>query len=363
MPRKRAGNVAEDLSVEVLQQEVERIQAWLDSIPLTSPARYTSCSLAHRQDWRGRDPGSAALQSEAYQDFAEDIGEDGYPYLEGQCLEVDELYAAEPVHCHGRDQLAGALSGSLAMASTADTPDMAGSMSSNSVPSRAFFGPEQAEIQALSGELARRRRRVRSLAERAAQLELELNGEPTQADVGAQRDILRLLQRSVTRLKASTERAPKKVAVREDQLRQNRAAEALLLMQSRLGELRQMYLQMGERCLGLEQQMGAQRQETGAQEDLRNGELPMAEEAGLLSGAIADHQRWLTQAEEEVQQLQSEVVEAVKRRDEIQREEAKLMLAAAKDRETLEHLRAQLRRSEAHNKTLESEARALGLRR
>jgi len=224
-----------------------------------------------------------------------------------------------------------------------------------------WSGRQQAEVAAASEglrrELAGRTRQVRSLAAALTTCEEKLAAQPSAADAGAQRDVLRVLQRTAarlnSRLRATTEEAE---ALEEERaqgemeeacaeegrrrlLRQgggSAGAEALVSMQKHLARLRHMYVAMGRRCEGFEHRLDS--------------------EGGLL----ADRRELLERSEERLRALSGELGAAERRCAGVRQEEARLEAAAEQDRRTLEGLRRQLQRSNARNAGLEVEAQLLG---
>lgn len=225
----------------------------------------------------------------------------------------------------------------------------------------------QSETADLQRELSGRSQRVHTLATRLARCEGELSGQPSAADVGAQRDVLRVLQRTVARLQPrlrasaqESEALEESTAVEEacaaaekqwSRQGAENGAKALMQMQAQLAHLRHMYATMRQRCEGME------KGSNGMEED------PAAwnEQRCYWEDALGDHRLWLARGEDELRQLHGEFSAAEQRCAAVCREESHIEAAANQDRVVLEELRRQLRRSNARNAGLEVEARLLGL--
>lgn len=203
--------------------------------------------------------------------------------------------------------------------------------------------------------------RIRELAERASSLEGGLAEEPSAADVGAQQDAIRILERALASLRpeahalsaeeselrdrAHTEEGCAMEERRRSALGEDGAnAEALSQLQARLLHLREDYASTALRCEGLERRLASEERETDVEVELREA---MAEEArlGCSSSDLAD--------------LAERLLEARARCAEVLREESRLQAAADEDRSAMDRLRQQLRRSRAREAGLEAEAQFL----
>jgi len=236
------------------------------------------------------------------------------------------------------------------------------------------------EFTELTQELGGRARRVQALQEKlarvqrdSAELESQLSREgnrPSHADMGAQRDVLRVLTQTIQRLKpkvqsAKLERADLEESVRieqgcAEQLRfrdghegseAQLAVQALHSAQQQLAQLRQMYMQMGRRCEDLGVRLAGSPERDGGPFTLS------CEGSGCWDDVVLSEREEAALARDstEMMRLNDELRLAEIRRDNVRDEEKRLIEAARLDRLGVKDLQEQLRRSESRNASLEAQ--------
>jgi len=359
---------AEPLSVEAMQQEADSIQAWLAQGE--AGLRLQDPSLGSQ--YAGHLAAAAGAGVDESTSF--------YFTVQQRCqesqAELQELRAElSQSHAHWQGRVAS-LEGEharLLQENSAHEEELAAcrAVQRTIVVEREAFsgnrGQLDASIAGLRRELAEQTQQAQILSGRAAEIEWEASGQPSPADVGAQRDVLRLLQRSFAglqpQLRASAaereglqrrvqteQECAKAQALRQARWSEGGGAKTLAGLQTRLVDLRGAYESMALRCKELEAWFGDDRYE-----------LDFAEQDRQWSDSYAKCELELAHGGDETKHLRAELDCVKVQCARVVGEEARLQAAAAQDQQCLEQLRAQLHRSEARNAGLEAEAQFLGL--
>jgi len=246
---------------------------------------------------------------------------------------------------------------------------------------RQAFGERRRELEysvaALRRQLSEKTSHVRELSARVAGSQLETASTPSAAEVGAQRDVLRILQRTVAGLQPQLRQATidrdslqQRVVLEqehvEDQARRyadwcggdsspSGASNALLALRSRLRSLRKSYARESSRCEELEEWFASDHDgDDGADGGITEECFDEWREA------LAQQEMRFLQSQEVTRSLRDELSVVSAQCSHVVGEECRLQEAAEQDRQLVDRLRAQLLRSEARNAGLEAEARFLG---